>query len=149
MDDSPRATAVIRSPRVIANLAARQTPTLDTAGVAARDLARYYALLERERPGAIVTPSEACLIRDVLPEFRAAKRDDPEATLADVVDRHARSDDANVYEIDVPALADRLRGLHPVQLLAVIDLAERMHAAVLRGEFEGRERVRQEFGSGG
>ena len=33
--------------------------------------------------------------------------------------------------------------------LAVIDLAERTHAAVLRGDFEGRERVREEFGLSG
>ena len=85
-------------------------------------------------------------IRDALPASRATRRDDPEATRADVVEKHARSDDASVYEVDVPLLVERLRGLGPVQLLAVIDLAERMHAAVLRGDFEGRKRVRQEFG---
>ena len=46
-------------------------------------------------------------------------------------------------------LTDRLRGLGPVQLLGVIDLAERMVAAALRDDFEGRERVREEFGIGG
>ena len=49
----------------------------------------------------------------------------------------------------MPALADRLRGLGPLQLLTVVDLAERMHAAVLSADFEGRERVRQEFGISG
>jgi hypothetical protein len=44
---------------------------------------------------------------------------------------------------------EQLRGLGAVQLAAVTDLAERMNAAVLRGDFEGRERVRQEFGIGG
>jgi hypothetical protein len=44
---------------------------------------------------------------------------------------------------------ERLRGLSPVQLAAVIDLAERMNAAGLRGDFEGRERVRREFGISG
>ena len=140
---------VIRAPRFLSKLEARSTPALDAAGVAARDLARYYALLERERPGAIVAPDEACLIRDVLPEFRAARRDDPAVTLAAVVEKHARSDDARVYEVDVPGLLDRLRGLRRLELLAVIDLAERMHAALLRGDFEGRERVRQEFGISG
>ena len=48
-----------------------------------------------------------------------------------------------------PALAERLRGLGPSQLLAVIDLAERMHAAMLRGDVDGRERVRVEFGIDG
>ena len=63
-----------------------------------------------------------------------------------MVERHARTDDASVYEVDVPGLAGRLRGLGPVPRLAVIDLAERMDAAVLRGDFDGREQVRQEFG---
>ena len=49
----------------------------------------------------------------------------------------------------MPALVERLRGLSPLGLLAVIDLGERMHAAVLRADFEGRERVREEFGIGG
>ena len=47
------------------------------------------------------------------------------------------------------ALVARVRGLGPVQLLAVLDLAEPMHAAVLRGDFEGREQVRREFGIAG
>ena len=119
------------------------------AGVAARDLARYYALLDRERPSTIISPDEACLIRDALPDFRSARREDPVATLADVVERHARADDAGVYEVDVPALVGRLRGLSPLQLLAVIDLAERMHGAVLRGDSDARERVRREFGISG
>ena len=140
---------VIRAPRLLAKLEARSTPALDAAGVAARDLARYYALLERERPGAIVAPDEACLIRDALPELRAARRDDPEVTLAAVVEQHARSDNASVYEVDVPALVERLRGLRPLELLAVIGLAERMHAAMLRGDSTGREWVRQEFGISG
>ena len=59
---------------ILGKLQARSTPALDAASVAARDLARYYALLDRERPGTIITPDEACLIRDALPEFRAARR---------------------------------------------------------------------------
>jgi hypothetical protein len=51
--------------------------------------------------------------------------------------------------VDVPALIGRLRGLSPVQLLAVLDLAERTDAAVLRGDVEGRERARRGFGVGG
>ena len=149
MDDSPRSTATIRSPRVVTNLKARSTPALDASGVAARDLARYYALLEWERPGALVSPDEACLIRDTLPDFRVTRRDDPEATLAGAVEAHTRSEGTDGYEVEVPALVGRLRGLGPVQLLAVIDLAERMVAAALREDFGGRERVREEFGLGG
>jgi hypothetical protein len=79
----------ISSPKVAGRLEARSTPALDAPGVVERDLARYYALVER------------------------------------------------------------LRGLSPVQLLAVIDLAERMDAATLRGDCTGREWVRREFGVGG
>ena len=47
------------------------------------------------------------------------------------------------------ALVGRLRGLNAVQLLAVIDPAERMDATALRGDVEGRERTRWEFGIAG
>ena len=139
----------VRSPRVVAKLEARTTPALDASGVAARDLARYYALLERERPGTLVTPPEACLIRDALPGMRAARRDGGEVTLVAAVAAHAGAYDVSAYGVDVPALVERLRRLGSAQLMAVIDLAERMNRAVLRGDFEGRERVRREFGIDG
>ena len=65
----------IDSPKVAPRLEARATPALDPSRVVARDLAPSYALVERERPGSLVTPDEACLIRDALPGFRAARRD--------------------------------------------------------------------------
>jgi hypothetical protein len=40
----------IDSPKVARRLEARATPALDASGVVARDLARYHALLGRERP---------------------------------------------------------------------------------------------------
>ena len=139
----------IRSPKVATGLEARATPALDPSGVVARDLARYYALLERERPGALVSPDEACLIRDALPGLREARRaGGDDATLAGAVEAHARAGHGASYEVNVPALVGRLRGLSAAQLPAVIDLAERMDAAVLRGDVEGRERARREFGAG-
>ena len=51
--------------------------------------------------------------------------------------------------MDVLGLVERLRGLTAVQIPAVIDVAERMDAAVLRGDVEGRERARRECGVGG
>lgn len=51
--------------------------------------------------------------------------------------------------MDVPVLVERLRGLGPAGLTAVVDLAERMNAAVLRGDYDGRERVLREFGISG
>ena len=142
-------TAVPCPAQTRAKLEARATPALDVSAIAARDLARYYALLERERPGAIISPAEACLIRDVLPALRAARRDGAELTLATAVEAHVRANGATAYEVDVGALVDRLRGLRSVQLAAVVDLAERMQGTALRSNFEGRERVRREFGISG
>jgi hypothetical protein len=140
----------IRSPKVATKLEARATPDLGPPGVVARDLARYCALLERERPGAPITPNEACLIRDALPGLREARRaGGDDATLAGAVEAHARAGGGAAYEVDVPALVERLRGLTTVQLPAVVDVAERMDAAVLRGDVEGRGRARREFGVGG
>jgi hypothetical protein len=139
----------ISSPRLLAKLEARTTPALDASGVITRDLARYYALLERERPGCLITPDEACLIRDVLPGFRAAGRNGDEATLPDAVAAHVAAGNGTPYEVDVGALVERLPGLSAVRLLAVIDRAERMNAAGPRGDFEGCDRVRREFGTAG
>jgi hypothetical protein len=140
----------IRTPKVATRLEARITPALDASDVVARDLARYYALLERERPGALVTPAEACLIRDALPGLREARRTGgDDATLAGAVAAHARAGGGAAHEVDVPTLVERLRGLSSVQAAAVVDLAERMNAATLRGDFEGRERARREFGVAG
>ena len=72
-----------------------------------------------------------------------------DATLAGAVEAHARAGGGAAYEVAVGALVERLRALSPVQLLAVVDVAERMDAAVLRGDYEGRERARREVGVGG
>ena len=61
---------------------------------------------------------------------------------ADAVAAHGRAGNR-------AALVERLRGLSPVQVLAVVDVAERTDAAVLRGDVAGRERARREFGVGG
>ena len=129
---------VIDSPKVASRIEARVTPALEPPGVVARDLARYYALLERERPGGLVTPDEACLIRDALPRLRETRRTGgDDATLAGAVEAHARAGGGAAYEVDAAALVEWLRPLSSVQLLAVIDLAERMDAAV-PGEGCGR-----------
>jgi hypothetical protein len=50
---------------------------------------------------------------------------------------------------DPAAPVERLHGLGSGQAAAVVDPAERMDAAVLRGDVEGRERARREVGVGG
>ena len=49
----------------------------------------------------------------------------------------------------MPALVERLRGLFPAQLTAVIDLAERLPTATLGSDFDGQARVREQLGIGG
>jgi hypothetical protein len=141
--------AVPCSERTLARVAARTTPALDPAGVIARDLARYYALLERERPGELVSPAEVRLIRAALPASRAARRDGGELTLASAVIAHAALFGIPASGLDVPTLAERLRGLRPSQLLAVIDLAERVDETTLEDDPKARERVRGRFGISG
>ena len=65
-----------------------------------------------KHPGAVVSPDEACLIRDALPAYQAARREEPDATLAAAVEAEG-SDAGWVYDIDVPALVEGLRGLRP------------------------------------
>jgi hypothetical protein len=143
------AIAVPCSARTRAKLEARITSALNAAGVVARDLARYYALLEREQPGVLVSPAEVLLIRAALPAYRAARRDGGEATLASAVAAHAALFGLPAAGLDVPALLERLRGLRPSQLLAVVDLAESVDEAALGDDVQGRERVRQRFGLSG
>ena len=141
--------AVPCSPRMLAMARLRTTPALDPAGVIARDLARYYALLERERPGELVSPAEVGLIRAALPAYRAARRDGGEVTLASAVAAHAALFGVAVSGLDVAGLVDRLRGLRPSQLLAMVDLVERVDEPALGDDAAGRERVRREFGISG
>ena len=89
------------------------------------------------------------LIRAALPSYRAARRDGGEVTLASAVTAHAALFGGPASGVDVAALAERLRGLRPFQLLAVLDLAERVDQATLQEDPEGRERVRARFGISG
>ena len=93
--------------------------------------------------------ADGCLIRAALPAYRAARRDGGEVSLAWAVAVHAALFGVGVPGVDVPALADRLRGLRPSQLLAVLDLAESIDETALEDGADGRERVRQRFGLSG
>ena len=65
------------------------------------------------------------------------------------VEAPVRAGSGTACEVDAGAPVERLRGPSAVQLPAVIDVAERMNAAVLRGDVERRERGRREVGVGG
>ena len=139
---------VIRSARIVGHVQLRVTATLDACGVVVRDLARYYGLLAHQRPGAIVSAAEASLIGDTLPAYAAARREARRGggevpPLAAAVEARAGATDAR--QVDVGALVDRLRGLEPAGLLAVVDLAERADPAC-SDTSEGRGRDRREFG---
>src|SRR5215216_1126367 len=78
------------------------------------------------RPGARGTAVEVRQLRAALPAYRAARRDGGEVTLPSAVAAHAALFGVPAAGLDVPALVERLRGLRPSQLLAVVDLAERV-----------------------
>jgi hypothetical protein len=97
----------------------------------------------------LVSPAEVRLIRAALPAYRAARRDGGEVTLASAVVAHAALFGLPTLGLDVAGLVDCLRGLRPSQLLAVVDLAERVDEATLGDDPEMRERVREQFGISG
>ena len=93
--------------------------------------------------------ADGCLIRDALPAYRAARRDGGEPMLAAAVAAHAALSGVPAAGLDVPALVERLRGLRPSQLLAVVDLAERVDEGTLGDDPDGRERTLRRSGISG
>ena len=92
----------------------RQTDTLSTGQLAARDLARYYALIDEARKDVTsrFTPKELDLIAALTHE-----NTNPAYLWADIERAKARFQDH-------PTIADRVARLHPVNATALVDLLE-------------------------
>ena len=93
--------------------------------VAARDLARYYAVLASELARLDLTRNETMLIIDSL---NGTVHDTPESARllwAGVADAITLDGLAEKWSVDGPALVAKLRSLSLAGALAVIDAAER------------------------
>jgi hypothetical protein len=101
---------------------------LDTRGdnrsaVIRRDLERLYTLYQRSLPRDL-TEAEACLICDVM-NGTLMDANTAHMLYAEVEDGIALEGLAEKWEIDGPALVEKLKALSDIQCLAVIDAAER------------------------
>lgn len=91
--------------------------------VAARDLARYYALLERTRATLALTEAEASAVCDAL---NGTILDEHTVSLLWAeVDDACRVGLAEKWRVDGPALVAQLRGLSYAQCVALYDAVER------------------------
>lgn len=123
MTDKRPNPVTFRDKRIEPQLAARARAEESLGLVAARDLARYYALLARERRAAELSRAEALALIDALGGWFADPADAPFLWL-EVAD--ALPDGlAAKWGIDGPALVAKLQALPPGQAQALVDAAER------------------------
>lgn len=108
------------TPAIMAQIAARQF-TYSRGLTAARDLARYYYLLEQELPTITLTEAEALLIVDVLhaADYEPHTMKYIWAEVADAGQAFAQ------YGVSSTTLIPKLRALTPAQQFAIADAVER------------------------
>lgn len=100
----------------------RETDDTTLAGIAQRDLARYYQVLADELARVRLTEGEASLIVDALNSTLL----EPQtyrylwAEVSDSLDELTEK-----WGVDGPRLVEKLRGLPPGATMAVVDAAER------------------------
>lgn len=114
-------TSLSLDPRLAPKIARRGA---NRSGVINRDLERYYTLLDRALASTTLTEAEAWLLVDVL-----------NGTIMDATTAHmlwAEVEDgirldrlADKWELDGPALVEKLRGLTELQSMVLVDAAER------------------------
>jgi hypothetical protein len=129
--ESCPAGAAIRSPRILAELAARAGRDEDAGAVAERELARWFRALREERALLALAPRELVVVIEgwLLAELAHARPDRPPfASLADAVEAACERGAAQRNEVDGPDLVARLRALPPARTLALVDAIERLDA---------------------
>jgi hypothetical protein len=100
-------------------LAARAGEALSAPRVAKRDLARYYALLDRELTRLRLSREDAVALVAVTRGWESSAETDPRGLLHELAD-------ADPDEVAVPAdLIPRLTAAGQASLLAVLDACER------------------------
>lgn len=132
MTDRREAPVQFRDAAIAARLRQRARPGDSPGSVAAADLARYHALLDRALAALALAPDEAAAVVDAL---NGTWADGPlalDTLLWVTLDDAVRLDGlAAKWGIDGPALVARLRALDPIAATAVVDAAERFWAGDL------------------
>ncbi len=106
-----------------------------------RDLDRLYTLYQRNLPRNL-TEGDACLIVDVL-NGTIMDANNARMLWAEVEDGCSLEGLAEKWEVDGPALVEKLKQLNDVQALAVVDAAEGFWTKHDQGDM--REIVREVF----
>ena len=114
----------------------------ETSSLINRDLERLYSLYQRSLRQVQLTPAEACLIVDsqngTLHDARSAPM-----LWGGIEDSINLDGLAEKWEIDGPALVEKLKQLNDLQCMSIIDAAERFWEECPQGNI--REDVKRFF----
>lgn len=111
--------------------------------VIARDLDRLYSLYRRAIREVPLTEREACLLVDALNGVLIDAATAPFSLQANIEDSIIIDRLAEKWDVDGPALIEKLRGLNAIQSMALVDGAERFW--VIADEVDVEEGVRKIF----
>lgn len=137
----PERASVYFTDSILTDLAGRGD---NRSGILNRDLERLYALYRRALATVPLTQEEACLLVDALngAQFTA---DTARLLYAEVEDACNLDHLDQKWQVDGPALVQKLRQLTDIQALAFIDAAERFWTAPDVGQRNVREAVKEYF----
>jgi hypothetical protein len=129
----PEAPVSVRVSGLEPHLTARVGPDAPTSGLIRRDLERYYAVLADSLREVNLTQAEASLVVDAMNgtlmephSYRLLWASVSEAIHDEGLDEK--------WDVDGPALVEKLRALSPGATLALVDACERYWQRVSRGE---------------
>lgn len=134
-------TSISLDPRLDTQIASRGE---NRSGVINRDLERLYTLYSRAIREVSLSADEACLIVDTL---NGTLMDANTARLlwANVEDACTLDHLDKKWEVDGPALVEKLQGLNDIQAMALVDAAERFWNSPDIGNVDIQERVKEHF----
>ena len=141
MKKEPRTVSIYLRPALETELEARGD---NRNHVIHRDLERLYTLYSRAIREVQLTADEACLIVDTL---NGTLMDANTARLlwANVEDACNLDHLDKKWEVDGPALVEKLQGLNDIQAMALVDAAERFWNSPDIGNVDIQERVKEHF----
>lgn len=137
----PEKTGIYIPDSLVAELAARGD---NRSQIISRDLGRLYTLYRRALATVPLTVEEACLLVDAL-NGALSGTDTAHLLWVEVEDACHLDHLDEKWQVDGPALVQKLRQLTDTQALALIDAAERFWNAPDVGQRNVREAVKEYF----